>query len=652
MPCDHPREGDQKGSESMGNGYWQQVLKRRVGRRRALAAAGMTTASAAFLVACGGDDDDSSSSSGSTGSSSSGSTGSSSSGSTGASSSGSTSGSTGSSSSGASGASSLIVEARDETSEAKSGGTFTRPNTTAATTADPHTRGNHTSLAQNLFSQLVRVKEGFLKNSDGTIVGDLVDSWELSPDKLTLTMKVNPEIAFANIAPVNGRIMDVDDIMFSWARYSEVGGRRQDMVGANGQGGAVESLTKIDESTIQFKLREPSTIVLPALGEHNTGTFYIVPKEVDNDGIDLRNNPIGTGPWQIKELSDIGYTWVPNPGYKREGEPAPFVAEAVFPVLPEYAATYSQFIAGVFQYINVLQEDILPAKKDVPELDLMIAPPVGLYNRAYFGQKPGSPFLDERTRQAYALTLDRALYLETIFNVPEIEAEGIPVNVNLEGALTSETYDGWYLNPLGDDFGPNAKYFTQDLAEAKSLLSAAGFPDGIETTITFRQEGLTAQYVQGNDIQVNMVRDSGLFDLDIKVVQAAEYQTEYVRSAGQVDGIVHFFDYPTPDPTASMLARYHSSGASFNGNDQTIEDLMTKAKGEFNDEKRKALLHELQRYDGGKNFFPRIGGGDVLSLSWPAVRNKFVHVGGTGRGSYRQFLTPWIWLDQTKAPFA
>jgi ABC-type transport system substrate-binding protein len=590
--------------------YWNEVFNARIARRRALTAVGAGTMGAAFIAACGGGD-----------------------------------------SSSKSPASGLVFSIKDESKEAKPGGTYARPNTTAATTADPHTRGNHTSLAQNLFSQLVRVKEGFMKDSDGTIVGDVIDSWEMSPDKLTMTMKLNPKIAFANIAPVNGRMMDVDDVMFSWERFASIGGRKQDLAGTGSGDGAVQSLTKIDANTIQFKLREPSTTVLPALAEDNTGTFYIVPKEVRDQKVDLRNNPIGTGPWQVKSLDSVSYTWVPNPGFKRAGEPAPYVAEQFFPVLPEYAATLAQFIAGKFLSIQVGQEDILPTKKQVPALDLMVAPPLGLYNRAYFGRKPGSPFLDDRTRQAYALTLDRNLYLETIFNVKAIAAEGIPVEIFPEGALTSETYAGWYLDPRDKAFGPNAKYFTQDIAEAKKLVSAAGFPNGIETSITYRVEGLTSQYYQGNDIQMNMVRDSGVFKPMIKPVQGVDWQTNWVRSNGLVDGIAHFFDFPTPDPTASVLSRYHSSGSSFNGADKTIEDLMTKAKSEFDNEKRKALLHELQRYDAGKNFFPRVGGGAVLSLAWPAVRNKFVNIGGTGRGNYRQFLTPWVWLDQTKAPF-
>jgi len=34
--------------------------------------------------------------------------------------------------------------------------------------------------------------------------------------------------------------------------------------------------------------------------------------------------------------------------------------------------------------------------------------------------------------------------------------------------------------PSGPDFGPNAKYFKYDPAEARKLLAAAGYPDGLK----------------------------------------------------------------------------------------------------------------------------------------------------------------------------
>ena len=93
-----------------------------------------------------------------------------------------------------------------------------------------------------------------------------------------------------------------------------------------------------------------------------------------------------------------------------------------------------------------------------------------------------SPFRDERLRQAWVLTWDRELYLDTVFNADKFSAGGVPVDIVNESGLQANTYAGWLLDPQGKDFGPNAKYFKKDLAEAKKLVVAAGFASGVVET--------------------------------------------------------------------------------------------------------------------------------------------------------------------------
>lgn len=166
------------------SGFWTQSLSQRLSRRRAIAATGGAALGAAFLAACGG----------------------------------------GSSSGGGSkeekDVSSLITRPKDLTKEAKRGGSlkFSLP-------ADiPNFDGHFLSFtdAQQVllnFNRLTRIKPGLLELSDGTVTGDALESWEFSPDKLTVTMKVRPNLGMPPVAPGNGRNLDATDVVYSWERW-------------------------------------------------------------------------------------------------------------------------------------------------------------------------------------------------------------------------------------------------------------------------------------------------------------------------------------------------------------------------------------------------------------------------------------------------
>src|SRR5690606_19545258 len=96
--------------------------------------------------------------------------------------------------------------------------------------------------ARRGFSQLFRVKDGYLQGADGTIEGDLALSWEMSPDNLTLTVKLEPEAGFAPVSPVDGRLVDAEDVLFTWQRFLTEGVQRSDIANEINPGAPVVSI--------------------------------------------------------------------------------------------------------------------------------------------------------------------------------------------------------------------------------------------------------------------------------------------------------------------------------------------------------------------------------------------------------------------------
>jgi hypothetical protein len=132
-------------------------------------------------------------------------------------------------------------------------------------------------------------------------------------------------------------------------------------------------------------------------------------------------------------------------------------------------------------------------------------------------------------------------------------------------------------------------------------------------------------------------------------IDPLDYQTEwsprirFIR--GQIPGVALLQDVDTPEPTLYMYQRFHSKGGVYQGGDSKLDEILAKARGEFDEEKRKALIHEAQRYEGGQMHFPLShGGASTYELNWPSVRGLKVWDGVDN-------IEAFMWLDQTKPPF-
>jgi ABC-type transport system substrate-binding protein len=584
--------------------YWSSVQSRRLSRRRLLAA----TAGAggvAVLVACGGGDGESGN---------------------------------GQSDSG------LITPVTDDTKNLTRGGVM-KAVQGVPQSLDPHQLNAGVAHVWHNYSPLFKVVEGHMERPTGEMEGELVDSWELSPDKTQLVLKITRDVAFAPLPPVNGRRVDAEDVAFSWRRYNAVSPRRAELANEANPAAPILSVEATDAQTATIKLKEPVSTILSQLAGTFAGTYFIVPKEAENPNVlDLRQVGAGSGPFYVSDVvQSASTTYKRNPGFKKDKRGIPYVEQIDYADLPEYAAQLAQLKAGNIYdtYFNFRAEDILPAKKDVPELDITPTPISGLILRGVFGVAPDSPFKDERVRQAYVLTWDRDLFLDLAYNFAKFNEGGLSVETVVESGVWSGSWEGWWLDPRSKDFGPNSKYFEVDLAEAKKLMSAAGFAGGVDTDMYYVSP---QPYQQLVDMLIGMVNDSGLFRVSNKVFSAPEFNATFRNNRGQFKGAGFITDNIEAHPIMDLAAHYHSGGGRYFGGDQKVDDMLDQANREFDVKKQQQIVHELQRYEGEKHFQPRLGGGSGFRITWPALRNK-----GVWQGSVLRWLAT-VWLDPTKPP--
>jgi peptide/nickel transport system substrate-binding protein len=611
--------------------YWKGVAGQRLSRRRALVAAGATSLGAAFLAACGGSDGG---------------------------------GSTGVAKEEAS--SKLITRPADTLKQAKKGGTLKLNHFQDVQGLDPGFANLPNETVKIFtYSWLMNYESGYMKAGENKVIPDIGESWEFSPDGLTLTVKVRQGVKWHNKAPVNGRALDVDDVVFSYDRLAAKGAPKGDIVNAANPNAPVLSFKAADRNTIVIKLKEPTSYIT-AIFAYATGVMPMLPKETDTT-FDIRGDQLGTGPFVLEKYQpSVAFTYKRNQEYYKKDYP--YVDQVDVPIVSEYAARLAQLKAGnihaLYGQSRVNAEDVLVTKKDVPEL-LIYEDDVAFTSlHTAFGWLPDgrSPWLDERVRQAYSMSIDREGFIDTRYNVTKFEKEGLPIETAWHTCI-NQSFRGYWMDPRDPKFGPNAKYFQHNIAEAKKLLAAAGHANGFDYASVY-PEGTAYGAVFPKELEIiqGMTTEAGFRPKATPINYTAEFIPKYRDGRGQHEGVAYKIGpgYATDAIARFVYEIYSKGGSNFYGfsasgrNDQAgdpvIDALIDKGKAENDIPKRQAIALDIQREMAKKQWqvmWP--GGAGSFLMAWPAVRDFQTYRDSANGSNFAPASR--YWLDTEKPPF-
>ncbi|HXH23108.1 MAG TPA: ABC transporter substrate-binding protein [Dehalococcoidia bacterium] len=604
-------------------GYWDRLLS----RRRALAAAGMAgmAAGAAALVGCGGGDD----------------------------------GDGGPTPGG------LIGERKDTTKDAKPGGIYQSYQTASPPSLDyiGATVNSVRGAAAFPYSRLFKWKPGIIELPKGEIEGDLVESWELAGDAMSITMKLRPNAKWDARPPTNSRPLDSSDVKFSMDRMKAVSVYRNDWfrdVNPNqpNPSAPIVSVETPDQRTVKLNLSFPLAALFDYLA--NTLGLFIMPKESDG-GFDPRETARGTGAWIVDKFEPAtGIEYKRNPNWYVKDRP--FLDGWSQPIIQEYATQLAQFRAGNIWSDVVRQEDIITTKKELPQL-LMLQGEHGAVAPGVFFGWSNSPFLDERVRRAMSLLIDRQEFAAAFADEARFKAEGIELDIVYDNFL-GKGWGDFYLDPYSKDMGEAAAYFKKDVAEAKKLLAAAGHPNGFQTSFygpTGTPYGVN--YMRNVEVLIGMFAEGGI-KTDIKIV---DYANDYVPNYNYGQGFNGWsvFVNTTYGGVANQLrTNWHSGSAQDRTpyaplhipnppkqggqKDTTLDGLIDRLLREPDLKKQVGLAHDIQRHLGKTLYtIPFAYKTRGLSLTWPWVGNAGVYRGWVITSPPTDTL-PYLWYDASK----
>jgi ABC-type transport system substrate-binding protein len=587
--------------------YWTGVLEKRLSRRRSLAATSAGALGAAFLAACGGGD---------------------------------------SAGSGGEKTSGLLLTPADTSKQAKAGGTIVTSVNADVLTLDPLTNSSSIDIQQMLpvYSPFTKFGLGTFAKMPGVedITGDIVESWELSPDATQITMKLRPNQKFDPRPPTNGRAATTADVQWSWDRFASLSPFRGDVLNSLNEAGPILGVTTPDDRTIVMKMAFPYSPIIELLAFHSY--FLLMPKEAE-DKFNAKSEMRGTGPFRLD-------TYTPNVSFEYKKNPDWYIKERPFldgmtrSIIPDYSQGLAQFETGtLWSYADLRQEDVLRVKRDHPRMNLtrslahLKTPQAGYYTAS---ARPESPLRDVRVRRAASMLLDRDLFIDTIGDLKKFEAAGLPI----EKLWNSHLYAGQpnWLDPKGKEIGEGGQYFQYNPTEAKKLISAAGH-QVVQIPFNWHNRGVNrrAEVISG------MLQDSGLFKLDIKLL---DYNTEWrdaQRSKGY--GFLGFCSFTNGGHNEeAWFVNMYTPNGKFAINTQpipNITDYVVKTRTEIDNNKRAERVKQLQK-DLAMLQEPLMDPGYSVefALSQPWLKNFGVFsTGGQGQPSSTSRDYTQFWYD-------
>ncbi len=564
----------------------------------------------------------------------------------------------------------------DSSSSAKQGGTLRSVAVFDVPSFDPHSAQSsivHTQVAAYTYPRLLKFATAkFPDRPRGDVEGDLAESFELSADKLQLTIRLRQGLKWENKAPVNGRTIDASDVMASWNRFLRLSPFKTDLAyDANVSPGApIDTLTSPDARTVVVKLKQPDSSILSLFSSDRH--FYVLPKEADA-GFDPRFEPRGYGPYRMTENRAMAFrAWSRNPDYHVKGRP--FIDTIELPIISDYASRLGQFKAGNVWTHVAAAGDLLTVKREIPSLELMNGDSFSTTPSSLsFGYEGDSPWKDERLRQAVSMLLDRETMIDVHANRSHYLAEGVDYPVRYHTAIGAG-WEGYWIDPRSEQiFGPNARFFTFDRAEAKRLMAAAGFADGLDSSFHYNGGGQYGVVYARTAELVSGMLAAGDIRLRLEPHEYPDWQQNYqfaytaAQNAGKqikgFNGLAYRVAAQYPSAVSQMFAQMHKDGARFEGmtpdgknahlGDADANATLAILRREFDLKKQQEMAQDFARTMAKKAYlipnlpFSPLG----FTLTWLAIGNLGVYRGWpVGNAITEGNLN--LWIDASQPPLS
>jgi len=251
-------------------------------------------------------------------------------------------------------------------------------------------------------------------DAKGEVRPQMLEKYEVSGDKLTYTMTLRDGLLWHDGKPVTS-----EDCVASIKRWSAKDTMGQKMMSF------VKELTVVNPKTFKIVLKEPTGLVLPALGKPSSNVPFMMPKRVaETDPSTQISEFIGSGPFVFKREE-----WKPGDKavyvkfaqYKPRPEPASGLAggkvarvdRVEWRAISDHQTAINALLAGELDYIETPPHDLLPVVKADSNVKIVDISPLGFQYTFRFNALH-KPFDNAKIRQAVMWAFNQEDFLKAV----------------------------------------------------------------------------------------------------------------------------------------------------------------------------------------------------------------------------------------------
>ncbi|KGA33065.1 glutathione ABC transporter substrate-binding protein [Pectobacterium brasiliense] len=325
------------------------------------------------------------------------------------------------------------------------------------TSLDPYDAND--SLSQTVAKSFYQGLFGFDKEMK--LVNVLADSYDVSPDGLTYTVKLHPGVKFHD-----GTVFNAAAVKVNLDRASNPDNRlkRYNLFKM------IEKTEAVDDLTVKITLKTPFSAFVNNLA--HPAAVMISPAALKQYGKDIGFHPVGTGPYRFVTWNQTDFVKVEKfNGYWKAGLPK-LDSITWRPVVDNNTrAALLQTGEAQFAYPIPFEQAKVLEKND--KLALVASP--SILHRYISMNVTQKPFDNPKVREALNYAINKEALIKVAFSGYATPAEGpLPSSIDY-----SVKYHPWPYDP----------------AKARELLKEAGYPNGFTTTLWSSHNHSTAQKV-------------------------------------------------------------------------------------------------------------------------------------------------------------